>query len=111
MVARLRSDIWVAAYIRRVGTEGSFAALRRRGAPEAGSIYIVLDRLDGHAALFVPAPGEDSERRWTRAHSDEWLPSGEIEAHLTREIRNDPDLWCVEVESRDGRHWLDLARR
>jgi hypothetical protein len=27
---------------------------------------------------------------------------------LAREIDFDPDLWIVEVEERQGRHWLDL---
>ena len=32
---RLKSAIWVAAYIRRCHAEGAFAAVRRRGAEEA----------------------------------------------------------------------------
>ncbi|MGZ3310763.1 MAG: DUF1491 family protein, partial [Xanthobacteraceae bacterium] len=33
---RLKSAIWVAAYVRRCHIEGAFAAVRRRGAEEAG---------------------------------------------------------------------------
>jgi len=39
------------------------------------------------------------------------LPEAEIEAYLTRQIRFDPDLWIVEVEARDGRHFLDHVVR
>ncbi len=39
---RLKSGIWVAAYIRRCGVEGVFAAVRRRGAEEAGAIFVVV---------------------------------------------------------------------
>jgi hypothetical protein len=104
-MARLRSDIWVAAYLRRVQTEGAFAALRRRGAAEAGAIFVKIDRLDGRAALFEPAPQTEVaergvERLWTRAHK---------EARVAREIAFDPDLWLIEVEDRAGRCWLDLA--
>ena len=53
---RLKSGIWVAAYIRRCEAEGAFAAVRRRGAEEAGAIFIKLNRLDGTAEIYGPAP-------------------------------------------------------
>ena len=110
---RLRSDIWVAAYLRRCGSAAVAAFLRRRGAPEAGAIFVKIDRLDGSAALFAPAPQsearEDVARLFARAHNDEWIDSAAVEARLVREIDFDPDLWIVEVEDRAGRNFLDLV--
>ncbi len=106
----LRSDIWVAAYIRRAGVEGAFATLRRRGAAEAGAIFVLIDRLDGRVALFEPAPSEDGERRFLRAHRDEWVAPADAEARLRRQSSFDPDIWIVDIDSRDGGHWLDLAQ-
>ena len=112
---RLRSDFWVSAYIRRREIEGASAMLRRRGAAEAGAIFIKIDRLDGRACLYAPAPqseiGERGvERQWTRAHREEWLEPAEIETRLRKQISYDPDIWIIEVEDREGRHNLDLAR-
>ena len=111
---RLRADIWVAAYLRRCAVEGAYAVLRRRGAAEAGAIFIKLDRLDGTAALFGPAPqteiGEAGiERVWARAHEASWLAPDEIESRLRKELSFDPDIWIVEIEDREGRCFLDLA--
>jgi hypothetical protein len=111
---RLRSDIWVAAHLRRVAVEGAFAALRRRGAAEAGAIWVKVDRLDGRAALFGPAPQSEVaergvERLWARAHAQEWVGADFVEARMAKEIAFDPDLWLIEVEDREGRCWLDLA--
>jgi hypothetical protein len=111
---RLRADIWVAAYIRRCEVEGAYAVLRRRGAAEAGAIFVKLDRLDGRAALFAPAPQSELaeqgiERLWRRAHSQEWIEPGEVERRLSREIDFDPDLWIIEVEDRNGLPRLDLS--
>jgi hypothetical protein len=113
-LARLRADIWVAAYLRLCGVEGAAAALRRRGAAEAGAIFVKIDRLDGRAALYAPAPqselaGRGVERLWSRAHKEEWVDPAVVERRLAREIEFDPDLWIVEVEDREGRCWLDLA--
>ena len=53
---RLKSSIWVAAYLRRCQTEGIFGAVRRRGAEEAGAVFVKLALLDGKAILYAPAP-------------------------------------------------------
>src|SRR5437763_13507227 len=110
---RLKSAIWVAAYVRRCNGAGAFAAVRRRGAEEAGAIFIKLNRLDGTAELFAPAPqavfeeAHPSDRAFTRCLGSEPAPEEVIENRLTREIRFDPDAWIIEVEDRAGRHFLD----
>ncbi|HEY1364141.1 MAG TPA: DUF1491 family protein [Xanthobacteraceae bacterium] len=112
---RLKSAIWVAAYVRRCNIQGAFAAVRRRGAEEAGAIFVKLNRLDGTAELFGPAPQsvfEDArpmDRRFVRCLADQAAPESTIEERLARELRFDPDLWIVEVEDRAGRHFLDEA--
>jgi hypothetical protein len=49
---RLKTGIWVAAYLRRCNVEGVFAAVRRHGAEEAGAIFVKINRLDGTGALY-----------------------------------------------------------
>src|SRR5437660_1307572 len=101
---RLKSAIWVAAYIRRCHIEGAFACVRRRGAEEAGAIFVKVSRLDGTAELFGPAPQsvfEDTrpaERLFSRCLKDETVPEQKVEERLVRELRFDPDVWIVEVE-------------
>jgi hypothetical protein len=111
---RLRADIWVAAYLRRCSTEGAYAVLRRRGAAEAGAIFVKVDRLDGLTAVFGPAPQTELAERgidriWRRLHDEEWIDPATAEEKLRREIKFDSDLWIVEVEDRKGRNFLDLA--
>ena len=111
MSSRLRSDFWVSAYLRRCGGEGVAAVLRRRGAAEAGAIFIKIDRLDGTAALIGPAPqsevDSDGERRFASMHETPWTAAADVEAMIARETRFDSDLWVVEVEDRLGRSFLD----
>jgi hypothetical protein len=113
---RLRSDIWVAAYLRRCGVEGASAVLRRRGAAEAGAIFVKVDHLDGSATLYAPAPQSLAaaaplgvERLFARPHKAPSIDSDEAEERLKREIAFDPDLWIVEVEDGVEGVWLDLA--
>ena len=108
---RLKTEIWVSAYIRTIEVEGGFATLRRRGAAEAGAVFVVVDRLDGRVALFAPGPVEETfgERRFVHAYKAEAVEPAEIAARLEREIKRDPDLWIVDVERRDGAHRLNLV--
>src|SRR5690348_8427191 len=113
---RLKSAIWVAAYLRRCNVEGVFAAVRRRGAEEAGAVFIKVNRLDGTATLYGPAPQTafDEVRPADRAFvpvvgEKEAAPETDVEKYLTREIRFDPDVWIVEIEDRTGRAFLDHA--
>ncbi len=113
-MSRLRSDFWVSAYIRRCEIEGAFAMLRRRGSPEAGAIYLKLDRLDGTFRLLGPAPpdpdGERAdERRFAPLHKSETIDGAEAETRLKRQRDFDPDIWIIEVEDRQGRDFLDTG--
>ena len=113
---RLKSAIWVAAYIRRCHLEGAFAVVRRRGAEEAGAIFVKISRLDGTAALYGPAPqsafdeARPIERRFVSSLPEGFAEDAKAEAHIARQREFDPDLWVIEVEDRAGRHFLDLAR-
>src|SRR3712207_3999334 len=109
---RLRSDFWVAAHLRRCAIEGVDAVLRRRGAAEAGAIFVKVDRLDGTASLYGPAPqalvaDAAESRSFAPVLLD--LPAADVEERMRREIRFDSDLWLIEIEDRAGRHFLDLA--
>jgi hypothetical protein len=112
---RLKSSIWVAAYLRRCQTEGIFGAVRRRGAEEAGAVFVKVATLDGNAVLYAPAPQtvyDDSRpiERLFAATSPQPMPESSVEERLAKELKFDPDVWIVEIEDRAGRNFLDLAK-
>ena len=112
---RLKTSIWVAAYLRRCQNAGIFGAVRRRGAEEAGAVFVKVATLDGNAMLYMPAPQtvyDDSRpvERIFMPTSPQPLPEQSVEERLAKEIRFDPDAWIIETEDKAGRHFLDLAR-
>jgi len=110
---RLKSALWVSAYVRRCHVEGVFAAIRRRGAEEAGAIFIKINRLDGTADIYGPAPqsafAEEHpvDRAFSPAMKTMPAPDADAETYLARQMRFDPDVWVIETEDRAGRHFLD----
>jgi len=112
---RLKSALWVAAYLRRCQVEGIAAVVRRRGAEEAGAIFVRIDRLDGTSDLFGPAPQSafdavgSADRAFTPSLASQPAADASVEAYLAREIKFDPDIWIVEVEDRTGRNFLEIV--
>jgi hypothetical protein len=101
--------------LRRCQSAGVFGAVRRRGAEEAGAVFVKVALLDGSAMLYVPAPQtvyDDSRpiERLFMPTSKAPVPEPSVEERLQKEIRFDPDAWIVETEDRTGRHFLDLSR-
>ena len=100
---RLTSDFWVSALVRRAFASGGFAAVLRRGAAEAGAVFLVCRARSGERTLFGPASqtsydaGKPEDRRFSRLIANDAADG--IEARLEREQRFDTDIWIVEVET------------
>jgi hypothetical protein len=113
MSPRLRSDFFVAALRRRAEAAGAYISIARRGAAEAGAIFVVVDRRDGAFDLYGPAPqslleGEHpADRLFSRLAAG--LSNDALQERMEREARFDPDFWQIDVEDRDGRAFVDLA--
>lgn len=101
----LSTDLWVAALIRRAEQGGAFATVARKGDARAGAVLVkTLNRHSGSARLYAEAFGGDGERLWMQpVESSE---EAELDAYVERARRIDPDLWLVEIEDREGRHFL-----
>jgi hypothetical protein len=110
---RVTSALWVAAFVRRCNDAGMFAVVQRRGAEEAGAIFILLDRLSGVVDLYGPAPqasfdeARPSDRLFQRIAAD--AAPHDVSERLAKEGRFDPDFWVVAVEDRDGRIFFDVV--
>jgi hypothetical protein len=107
---RLKSEIWVKAYLRRCVGNGATGVVARHGDDDAGAIFIKVVRQDFTAAVFSPAPAglddADVDRRWISRFQDRFVTEAEAEALLKREANFDSDVWIVEIEDREGRHFL-----
>ncbi len=112
---RLKSHIWVSAYLRRLNSGFISAALIRRGDSDAGAIYIKVARLNGFCQVYAPLsahlaeamPGGDAlildeGRAWQPVYTPE-TNEAEADAYLARQASRDPDIWVLEVEMPEGK--------
>jgi hypothetical protein len=114
---RVKSHIWVSAYLRRLNASFVSAALVRRGDADAGAVYIKVAALDGTCQVYAPlsaqlaemTPGDSLILEEGRAWQPVYSPSAaeaEADAYLARQAGRDPDIWILEVEAPGGLHLL-----
>jgi hypothetical protein len=100
----LNSDLWVGALIRRAGIEGANATVVRKGDARAGTVIVkAYNTSERTARLFSEAFGQDGDRLWIQPVKG---TESELDAYVERQRGYDPDLWVVEIEDRQGRHFL-----
>jgi hypothetical protein len=101
----LSTDIWVGALIRRAEIGGAFATVGRKGDARAGAVLVkVLNRAKGEARLYAEATRLDGERVWMQPVAS--TEEANLDRYIERAGKVDPDLWVVEIDDRQGRHFL-----
>ena len=106
MTPRLTSKFYVQALVRRSEAQGAAAFVVRRGAEDAGAVFLKINRLDGTCTVLSPARRGDGEKIWTRPLGES-TDEPKAAEYFARQIRFDPDIWIVEVEDRAGRAFVD----
>ncbi len=110
---RLKSHIFVSSLLRRVFALGGYAAVLRKGAEEAGAVFVRQRSRLGTETLYAPAPQNffeeegDTARRFEVRLRD--VEAETIDSTLSSEIRFDPDCWIVELEIEDCGALLDIV--
>lgn len=101
----LHTDLWVSALIRRAELGGGFPIVARKGDARAGAVLVkVINRSDGTARLYAEATRLDGDQIWMQPAKSDQEP--DLDRYIERAVRVDPDIWVVEIEDRQGRHFL-----
>jgi hypothetical protein len=108
-----RSDLWVAAFVRRHNDIGHICVVVRRGDAIAGQIFIEIDHLNGTSSLLTPAPATarqegDEDRLFALRFAHVEPPK--VRERIEQESRYDPDLWLVALEMREDDAGVTLVK-
>lgn len=112
MSARLTSELLVTASLRRAGQLGIAAVVLRRGDPDAGSLFVEIEKSASEAALLGRVTsfdeGYEGGYEWVRLTGAGWVAPAEVSERLAREQARDPDCWVISVQDTGGRNIFDL---
>jgi hypothetical protein len=100
---KLTTKIWVSALLKRVEIGGSFSAILKKGDADAGVCLIKVCDHEGNCTLYKQIRNIMGEIAW--------LPKGPlkecvIDEDLEKRVRQDPDLWVVEIIDKKRYHYL-----
>jgi len=102
-MARLKTKLRAAALIRRAQVGGAFAAVLRRGDPDAGALWVIT-RKGLELFRYTEAMGMSGAREW---YQDGPFDEIAMQLKTNKAVDRDPDLWIIEIEDGQGRAFLD----
>ncbi len=102
----LKSEIWVKGHLRACFVAGLAGVVARRGAEEAGAVYVQVFRSPGEVILRAPAAGpaydDQGRRQWAYPLGEAPVTPDEAWSYLQRQIAVDPDIWILDIEDPQG---------
>jgi hypothetical protein len=103
MPREIPTHLWVSALLRRAGLAGAFATVAHRGDSERGDVVIKVTTERGKARLYAPAFDPEGPSAFERLAAE---TEAEVDQLIARRLKADRDLWVIEIEDREGRHFL-----
>ena len=105
--ARLPTELWVSAGLRRASDEKVPIAVVRRGERQSGTVILKLNQLDRGFRILTQTRDLDGRLTWFPALDGAAIPEAEADAYVERTVARDPDVWVIEIEHREGWHPFD----
>jgi len=101
----LPTEFLISAQRRIAERAGVPMTIVRRGYDNSGAILLKINRLDGTARVLTQMRMDD-DLVWTPVSRTDPMDDKAAEAYLEKQAKIDPDLWIIEIEDRQGRHWF-----
>lgn len=102
----LKSEIWVKGHLRACFVAGLSGVVARRGAEEAGAVYVQVFKSPREVILRAPAPGPaydaSGRRQWSYPLGEAPVTPEDARDYLKRQMSIDPDIWIVDIEDPQG---------
>lgn len=73
-----------------------------KGEREGGTIMVVLCENGTNLRAFERLPSLDGDRKWSCTKLQDPENSSDFQDYLDRRVRQDPDLWIIELDVANG---------
>ncbi|TCS62935.1 DUF1491 family protein [Varunaivibrio sulfuroxidans] len=108
MSARLKTEIWVAAMIRRYEAQGVPVMVIAKGDVDGGAVLVKHNRFAAGCRLYAQVRTPEGAAAWMavaggdKAGDDARAQEMACDDYIRRERDIDPDVWAIEVEDARG---------
>ena len=104
---RLPTHIWVDAHLRRCSVAAVPTVVIHKGEKMGGTVMLKVYQAGIGCRLLSQMRDLDGKLSWYPAHKEDINEEREADEHIRRAVDRDPDLWVIEMETRDGTIPLD----
>ena len=101
---RLPTHIWVMAQVRQCFIDGIPAYVLHTGEASGGAVLLKINHYEKGCRVLSQMRDLDGKLIWYAAHDEEFITETDADLYIERAVGRDPDLWVVEVETKDGGH-------
>lgn len=105
MTSTLPTEFLIDTQRRLAEREGVAMTIVQRGYSSVGTILLKINLLNGTARVLTRIREED-ELVWTPVTRTDPMDDRDADAYLLKQGKIDPDLWIIEIEDKQGRHWF-----
>ena len=99
---RLPTHIWIDAHLKRCSVEGIPAVVVNSGEKMGGTVLLKIYQAGVGCRLLSQMRDFDGNLSWYSAHDEQVIEERDADERIRKSIERDPDLWVIEIESRDG---------
>lgn len=99
----MKTSIWLEALRRRASASSAFATVLHKGDADSGSVIVSVRDGAGRHRLYSPAINMAGARIWLQSAE---MSEAEAGVKIAARRARDTDLWVIEIEDREGRHFL-----
>ena len=93
--------------MRRAQLEGASAFILQKGDASRGDVLVKVADMQGGARAYVPRTSMEGERVFVDLQSQQVGPDEvSVDEYVRRARARDADLWIIEIEDRDARHFI-----
>ena len=92
--------------MRRVQSDGGFAAVLRKGDPDRGALTLILRSRGGFHGILERVMGPDFDYRWALVESGESFGSADLDRLVASKARFDADFWLIELDIADPERFI-----
>lgn len=104
--SRLPVHLWISAHRRAAESQGAAVFVLHKGDPDRGALILKINHLDGGFTVLGQVR-EKGQLAWLRTSGPAPVDEPTANDLIARQRRRDPDLWVLEIEDRQGRHWFE----
>lgn len=113
MIQDLKTWIWVDALIRRAEIFGASAFVTHKGDRDSGSVIIRI--IKGRTTVKILTPSRDINGnliwvnlapRIIKQNAEDYENELIINDYIEKRIKQDRDLWSIEIEDKEGRDFM-----